>query len=59
MMGMFNSAQALAIPFSRMSVENMENSTSTPAIVATLAALLTLSALTSDKQIPPTLPAST
>ena len=58
-MGIFSSAHAFATPFSRMSVQKRENSTSTAAILCTLAALRIEFAPTSDRLIPPSLPALT
>ncbi|KAH9870504.1 hypothetical protein IAQ61_005979 [Plenodomus lingam] len=58
-MGMPNSAQVAATPFSKMSVDQSENSTSTAEIGCTLAALRIDAALTSDKLMPPSFPALT
>lgn len=57
--GMSNSAQALATPFSRISVLQRLNSTSTADTVTSLAARRMVSSLHSDNEIPPSLPAFT
>ncbi|QRC99887.1 hypothetical protein JI435_414200 [Parastagonospora nodorum SN15] len=59
MMGIPSSAHVEATPFSRISVEYIENSISTAAIGCTACALRILCALTSLRLMPPSFPALT